>query len=258
MDGIFYLFNDLVPNSWHVRPMKAVYDLDNIKLSTVPEGRVDADFRLENILIEAHSQEKNTYDPPRGLQFELGTPLQPAMTDTITMANLGYFQLKANPGTWEVVIRPGRGREIFKFLEAKDANQRDNSLISDYGARISLYDFDGVTLYPVVEKRPGMEEEDVLEVKPTDSGIWNSIKNSFKKKKGDTINVFSVASGHLYERFLSIMMISVKKQTKSNVKFWLIENFLSPSFMEFIPFLAEKHGFEYEYVTCKKFQCNRY
>jgi UDP-glucose:glycoprotein glucosyltransferase len=52
-------------------------------------------------------------------------------------------------------------------------------------------------------------------------------------EKNQTINVFSVASGHLYERFLSIMMISVKKQTKSPLKFWLIENFLSPSFMVF-------------------------
>lgn len=50
-------------------------------------------------------------------------------------------------------------------------------------------------------------------------------------KKNETINVFSVASGHLYERFLSIMMISVKKQTQQPLKFWLIENFLSPSFM---------------------------
>jgi UDP-glucose:glycoprotein glucosyltransferase len=69
-----------------------------------------------------------------------------------------------------------------------------------------------------------------------------------------TINVFSVASGHLYERFLSIMMLSVKKQTKHPVKFWLIENFLSPSFMEFIPFLAKEHGFEYEFVTCMSFK----
>jgi UDP-glucose:glycoprotein glucosyltransferase len=74
------------------------------------------------------------------------------------------------------------------------------------------------------------------------------------KPNNKTINVFSVASGHLYERFLSIMMLSVKKQTKHPVKFWLIENFLSPSFMEFIPYLAKEHGFEYEFVTCKVFK----
>ena len=45
-----------------------------------------------------------------------------------------------------------------------------------------------------------------------------------------TINIFSVASGHLYERFLGIMIVSVMRHTKSPVKFWLIADFLSPSF----------------------------
>lgn len=49
-------------------------------------------------------------------------------------------------------------------------------------------------------------------------------------KKKAAINIFSVASGHLYERFLSIMILSVIKNTDSRVKFWFIENFLSPSF----------------------------
>ena len=46
----------------------------------------------------------------------------------------------------------------------------------------------------------------------------------------NVINIFSVASGHLYERFLSIMMVSVMKNTQSTVKFWLIDDFLSPKF----------------------------
>lgn len=63
------------------------------------------------------------------------------------------------------------------------------------------------------------------------------------------INIFTVASGHLYEvrysssihhrlrveppiqRFASIMILSVLRHTKSSVKFWFIENFLSPSFL---------------------------
>lgn len=49
-------------------------------------------------------------------------------------------------------------------------------------------------------------------------------------QKQAEINIFSVASGKLYERFLSIMMASVMKHTDSTVKFWFIENFLSPEF----------------------------
>jgi UDP-glucose:glycoprotein glucosyltransferase len=55
----------------------------------------------------------------------------------------------------------------------------------------------------------------------------------------------------LYERFLSIMTASVMKHSKHTVKFWLIENFLSPSFKEFLPYLAEHYGFNYELVTYK-------
>jgi UDP-glucose:glycoprotein glucosyltransferase len=46
-----------------------------------------------------------------------------------------------------------------------------------------------------------------------------------------------------------IMILSVLKHTESTVKFWFIENFLSPSFKAFIPHLAEQYNFQYELVT---------
>ena len=44
-------------------------------------------------------------------------------------------------------------------------------------------------------------------------------------------------------------MLSAAKHTSSKIKFWLIENFLSPSFKATIPVLAERFGFDVEYVT---------
>ena len=35
----------------------------------------------------------------------------------------------------------------------------------------------------------------------------------------------------MQQRFASIMILSVLRHTKSTVKFWFIENFLSPSFL---------------------------
>ena len=35
----------------------------------------------------------------------------------------------------------------------------------------------------------------------------------------------------MQQRFASIMILSVLRHTKSSVKFWFIENFLSPSFL---------------------------
>ena len=69
-------------------------------------------------------------------------------------------------------------------------------------------------------------------------------------KKNDTINIFSVASGHLYERFLMIMIRSVLKNTKSPVKFWFIENFLSPDVKRDLAVLSKEWDFEVEFVTC--------
>uniref|UniRef100_A0A7S2RIH0 UDP-glucose:glycoprotein glucosyltransferase n=1 Tax=Mucochytrium quahogii TaxID=96639 RepID=A0A7S2RIH0_9STRA len=67
----------------------------------------------------------------------------------------------------------------------------------------------------------------------------------------DTIHVFTLASGALYERFMRIMMVSVVKRTNNPVKFWLIENFLSPDFKKTIPMLAKKYNFQYALVTYK-------
>lgn len=85
-----------------------------------------------------------------------------------------------------------------------------------------------------------------------------SKKDDAEKQKEDVLNIFSVASGHLYERFLRwvpfrslthvtslfvpivkltdrsfylrIMMLSVLRHTKTPVKFWFLKNYLSPSF----------------------------
>lgn len=67
--------------------------------------------------------------------------------------------------------------------------------------------------------------------------------------ENETINVFSVASGHLYERFLKIMISSVTKHASRKVKFWLLENYLSPSFKKALPEFAREHGATVGMVT---------
>jgi len=74
---------------------------------------------------------------------------------------------------------------------------------------------------------------------------------SLTKSTSDVINVFTVASGLLYERMAFIMIISVLRHTSNPCKFWFIQNFLSPSFKSFIPHMAKEYSFEYELVTFK-------
>jgi hypothetical protein len=49
-------------------------------------------------------------------------------------------------------------------------------------------------------------------------------------KSNETIHIFAVASGHLYERLMKIMVLSIIKRTDRPVKFWFIKNYLSPKF----------------------------
>lgn len=109
-----------------------------------------------------------------------------------------------------------------------------------------------------VTKKKGKEQADLLsDDEDGQSGIWNSITSSFSgASSGDsngaeTINIFSVASGHLYERLLRIMMLSLMKHTKSPVKFWFLKNNLSPQFIDFLPHMAKEYNFQYELVQYK-------
>jgi UDP-glucose:glycoprotein glucosyltransferase len=239
-------------NAWHVTVREANMDLDNILLSSLKEeSGVSAVYELESILIEGHCLDSTNKSPPRGLEFEIATPSNRSQKDTLVMANLGYFQLKALPGIWNLGLRKGRSSTIYSIedigtkgkwnWDSTETNSQNNNVLA-------LTSFEGLTVMPLVHKNPGMEAEDVLESavgrKPGEkAGLWSSLSgklfgkkdqgqesNELSKPKQAEINIFSVASGKLYERFLSIMITSVMKHTKSTVKFWFIENFLSPEF----------------------------
>lgn len=249
-----------VPPAWLVASKASVHDLDNIKLSSVKDD-VDATYELEHILIEGHSREGKR-GPPKGAQLVLATEKDPLLDDTIIMANLGYFQFKANPGFYNIQLKEGRSADIF-YMESVGAKGY-SAVPGDEGTDVTLMDFRGTTLYPRLNRKPGMEEEEVLEesggggddgsivskgLKFAESFLGGS--KSVSAKEHADINIFSVASGHLYERMLNIMMVSVMRNTKHTVKFWFIEQFLSPSFKDFIPHLAAEYGFKYEMVTYK-------
>lgn len=81
-------------------------------------------------------------------------------------------------------------------------------------------------------------------------GSGDKKKKQVATTEDETMHVFSLASGHLYERFLRIMMLSVIHNTKSPVKFWFLKNFLSARFTQFfLPKMAKKHSIQYELVT---------
>ncbi|KAH3953623.1 hypothetical protein HBH98_179880 [Parastagonospora nodorum] len=270
-----------VPPPWLVAPEESIHDLDNIKLSTLPAGKnINAIYGLESILIEGHSRDTTLGgQPPSGAEVVLATEKDPHYADTIIMANLGYFQFKTNPGFYNIRLKTGRSQEIFSLDSAGPKGWAPQP--GDETTEIALMSFQGATIFPRLSRKPGQEMADVLtpdeslaselvgkgtekvnkllgklglnfdSQKVLDKGA--ELLGSKSKKKGTQadINIFSVASGHLYERMLNIMMLSVMKHTKHSVKFWFIEQFLSPSFKSFLPHMAAEYGFEYELVTYK-------
>lgn len=241
-----------VPSAWITVPEYSVHDLENIVLDKISEPHLEVEYLLKHLLLEGHSIDTTRNEAPRGMALELGTVSTPAVVDTSVMANLGYMQLKANPGLWILNIKEGSSSEIF---ELKSTGIEP---ILNHNNYIFITDLTGLTLYPKFTRKYGMEAADVLEGNVS-SGLLKNVMNMFgfgskkvaQPKKNADINIFTVASGHLYERFMSIMTISVMRHTDHTVKFWLIENFLSPSFKEFLPHLAAKYGFEYELVSYK-------
>lgn len=133
-------------DSWVVSPDVSEHDLDNIKLSVGESCR--ATFRLKNILVQGHAKELKSKGPPRGLQFVLGKKGE----DTITMANLGYIQLKANPGLSEFGIRGGRSSLVYEIdsISSKRGSVMKNS---DGTFSIPVISFEGPTIYPVVRRQ---------------------------------------------------------------------------------------------------------
>lgn len=130
-----------------------------------------SEFELEYLLLEGHCFEAVIGNPPRGLQITLGTEKQPLMVDTIVMANLGYFQLKANPGEWVLRLRQGRSAEIYDFttVGGQDVLQNDNDV------KVVISSLRSHVLKVKVSKKPDKVGMDLLSEDDKSSGLWNSI-----------------------------------------------------------------------------------
>lgn len=185
---------------------------------------VHVTFELKQLLIEGHAREQ-TNSPPRGLQLQL-TRNGVEVSDTLVMANVGYLQFKVTPGVYDLSIRPGRGRDVFE-LESTGTTGWDSAPVNTTGLGVTLTSFEGMTILPRFVRKEGMEKADVLQEAQPSTGhagaVWSryvvvllprdsSADNvrmkqlvgvdtapAVIKSKHADINIFTVASGLLYE-----------------------------------------------------------
>lgn len=206
------------PRSLVAMADEAVYDLDNVRLADV-HGSLDAVYSVNSVLIEGHARAQ--YGPiPEGLQLVLSTQDGRYHLDTIVMENLGYFQFRAQPGHWSLNIRDGRSSELYDMISVGTFGW-SSPPVSQTGSTIMLDALSGALIFPVFQKRPGKEADDLIADvgMPTTSKLPTFMRGLFKhanhalqrirakKGKHADINIFTLASGHLYERMTYIMIL---------------------------------------------------
>jgi UDP-glucose:glycoprotein glucosyltransferase len=107
----------VTPESWVAMKYKVEDDLDNIRLDDATMGTrtiVNAEFRLTSLLIAGNCNDLTHYKPPNGLQLVLRDTLtNNVITDTLVMQNLGYFQLRTQPGHYQIALDEGRASELY-------------------------------------------------------------------------------------------------------------------------------------------------
>ncbi len=279
-----------VPEPWDVQQTQAIQDTDNLRCDLEsgcgdePQTGVEMHrqthltsvvYGLQHLLVSGQCYETNL-SPPNGLQLVLSEQKTPDessniasadveadgsiemetndseslvnshYSDTLVMKTVGYWQLRANPGIWDLKINDdSRGADIFQMVGGKitPGGVRVSNPIPGNKKQLVVRDFIGRHKGEMllVERKPGYER----------ASLFYEEEKKASHDDDDVVHVFSLATGHLYERFLKIMMLSVTKRTSTKVKFWLFENFLSPTFKASSIAMAKRIGCEVEFVTYK-------
>lgn len=218
---------------------------------------------------------------PRGVQLQLRSSQSGLVfADTLIMNNLGYFQLKAVPGVWSMRLAPGRSQELFSIEAASGTSSTSQRAFSESSlqparhpsnaddpitAPVAVSEFTGRNMMLLLRKKTEHMSEDVLDMSPTQASrsyshtesVWSRLKSAVgggSTRKNvlsyhadeDTIHVFTVASGHMYERLQKIMILSAVKRSSRRIKFWFIQNYMSPQMKSFLPYMAREYDFDYE------------
>lgn len=204
------------PRSLVVMADEAIYDLDNVRLADA-HGPVNAVYAVQSLLLEGHAR-ADPYPTPRGLQLVLETDDGTTQLDTIVMENLGYFQFRAQPGQWRLMIREGRSADLYE-LRRLGLHGWTESGVEETGSLLQLHHLQGLVIYPTFAKRLGRATDELIadvhasdrSLPPALSGARKFANKALRWMRGRgrhaDINVFTLASGHLYERMTYIMIV---------------------------------------------------
>jgi len=217
-------------------------DLDS--LDATVEGLVAARYALEAVFVEgfASLEGHGGLSPAAGRQLTLAPLGHMASSAALSggsslVVRSGYFQLRGPPGLYQLTVQGSEDEYLLRPTRPVE--------LLELGGR-------GASLTVRVASTTGTRSS-----RTPSHDARNGPEGAFDGAGGDhsvckeTIHIFSVASGHRYERLLRIMIMSVREHTKCPLRLWLVENFLSPNFRKILHLLAEDLGFAVSLVTYK-------
>eukprot|EP00871_Galdieria_phlegrea_P003448 jgi/Galph1/4103/GphlegSOOS_G2786.1 len=257
-------FNMDTPPKWLVGASQSTEDLDNLVLEQASCSHIFAEYELEALVVEGICMDVNNISfYPQGLSLKMSkvSPC-PSLQDTLVMANLGYFQFQVNIGLWQLQVgwkqSPEQRYELVSIQHEVTENLFSAASYSSPSVdeiAVNAIEMNSFILYVRPVKKHSSQTFSWFSIdnkkKMFQVSWWKNILSPPQSSHDDnqTVHVFSLASGYLYERLIRIMMLSVVKHCSSPVKFWLLKNYLSPTFKKMLPEFAKSCGFQYQLVT---------
>lgn len=200
-----------VPHSWHIYRESADFDLDNVIVDQLQKGTHECLFRLSSILIEGCIVDVNGKNKLN--EIEEGIELK-------------LFQSNGKKkDETRCITRNGYFQLKSSPAQYKITTNTDESFQVSCDSYFPRFNF----------------EYCFKDVK--------SYSNKNSTFSDNRVHIFIVASGHLYERLERIMILSAIRHTKHVVKFWILENFVSPQHRRILPIISKRYSFEYEFCS---------
>lgn len=207
------------PPTWKLTLKSAIVpNLGNVDLNAVPlERSPKLQYQMQPLL------EGRVFDvqsvPPAGLTLELFSPDQQRLSASCVMGTAAYVQLPGGPVS---NVKIGKDDADHYRLLHTHGHYCLTSLGSN-NFRLTV--------------------------------VKNSLEEKSAQTEDNTIHVFTIAAGQVYERLLLNMITSVRSTSKAaKIKFWIVGEFLSPSFPASLGKLKEyfnrkKTQIDYQIVT---------
>lgn len=221
-----------VPQAWHV--VKGSFN-SKMDPENFTKGH-DVMYTLGKIVVDVFLKDVELAQPIPGLTLQASA--QGNVFQGTAMLTFGYLQLRLEPGHWFLELKKYTNSEQLYHMLSASGNKYD-AKDTPGNAHLDVVSLAGHVLHPRFRQKAPEEIEEVG---------YDIIMR--QQRKHAPVNVFTIASGHLYEELVQMMMVSVKKHTEK-VKFWLVENFVSPKFKDDVEALLQHYGFQYEFVSYK-------